>query len=62
MSGSPVSVSSQEEYMVEAITNKRVRNGRTEYEVKWQGYSDNEKTWEPIENLQTVMTFVLDYE
>lgn len=48
--------------MVEAITNKRVRNGRTEYEVKWQGYSDNEKTWEPIENLQTVMTFVLDYE
>ncbi|CAD8207263.1 unnamed protein product [Paramecium octaurelia] len=62
MSGSPVSVSSQEEYMVEAITNKRVKNGRTEYEVKWQGYSDNEKTWEPIENLQSVMTYVLDFE
>ncbi|CAD8210495.1 unnamed protein product [Paramecium octaurelia] len=62
MSASPVSVSSQEEYMVEAITNKRVKNGRTEYEVKWQGYSENEKTWEPIENLQSVMTYVLDFE
>ncbi|CAD8120309.1 unnamed protein product [Paramecium sonneborni] len=62
MSASPVSVSSQEEYMVEAITNKRIKNGRTEYEVKWQGYSDNEKTWEPIENLQSVMTYVLDFE
>ncbi|CAD8197922.1 unnamed protein product [Paramecium octaurelia] len=62
MSTSPLSASSQEEYMVEAITNKRFKNGRAEYEIKWQGYSDNEKTWEPIENLQSVMTYVLEFE
>ncbi|CAD8113220.1 unnamed protein product [Paramecium primaurelia] len=57
-----MSVSSQEQYMVETITNKRFKNGRVEYEIKWQGYSENEKTWKPIENQLSVMIYMLDFE
>jgi hypothetical protein len=40
-----------EEYEVEHILDKRVRQGKTEYLVKWKGYENNENTWEPTEHL-----------
>ena len=40
-----------EEYVVEKIVDKRTRNGRQEYLLKWKGYSSAENTWEPKENV-----------
>lgn len=41
----------EEEYTVEKILDKRIRGGKTEYLIKWEGYPDSENTWEPDDNL-----------
>merc|ERR1711997_1391263 len=41
-------------FAAEAITKKRLRKGRTEYLVKWKGWSPKYNTWEPEENILDV--------
>ncbi|XP_023647788.2 E3 SUMO-protein ligase CBX4 isoform X1 [Paramormyrops kingsleyae] len=38
-------------FAVESIEKKRTRKGRTEYLVKWRGWSPKHSTWEPEENI-----------
>ena len=38
-------------YEVEEIIGKKKIRGKYYYLVKWKGYSLNESTWEPLENL-----------
>jgi len=41
-------------FAAERITKKRLRKGKTEYLVKWKGWSPKYNTWEPEENILDV--------
>ncbi|CAA2974208.1 chromo domain LHP1-like [Olea europaea subsp. europaea] len=38
-------------YLIEAVRSKRIRKGQVQYLIKWQGWSEAENTWEPLDNL-----------
>ncbi|RWS14775.1 nucleolin-like protein [Dinothrombium tinctorium] len=41
-------------FAAECIIKKRIRKGKTEYLVKWKGWSTKYNTWEPEENILDV--------
>jgi hypothetical protein len=40
-----------EEYVVETILDKKIKDGKIWYYLAWKGYGPEENTWEPKENL-----------
>ena len=51
-----------QEYDVERILSKRVKNGCTEYHVKWAGYDEKDATWEPASFVEGSRELVEEYE
>lgn len=50
---SSVEDESEEEFKVERIIDKRkTKRGKMEYLIKWEGYPDEDNTWEPEENCE----------
>ncbi|CAF2207827.1 unnamed protein product [Rotaria magnacalcarata] len=39
-------------FEIERIVDKRYRNDRLEYLIKWRGYPDSQNTWEPSSNVE----------
>ena len=47
----PSDVLAPDEYIVDAIRDRRTRSGATQYLVKWRGYALSKSTWEPRNEL-----------
>uniref|UniRef100_A0A8C6VSM2 Chromo domain-containing protein n=1 Tax=Nothobranchius furzeri TaxID=105023 RepID=A0A8C6VSM2_NOTFU len=45
-------------FAAESIIKRRIRKGRSEYLVKWKGWSHKYSTWEPEENILDSRLFV----
>ncbi|KAJ2928010.1 hypothetical protein H1R20_g9081, partial [Candolleomyces eurysporus] len=48
----PVIVDNEREYEVEGIQDSRLFCGKLQYYVKWKGYPQEERTWEPEANVK----------
>ncbi|KAL1527010.1 hypothetical protein AB1Y20_015698 [Prymnesium parvum] len=57
-----VDVDGQPPYKVNFIKNVRFVKGARQYEVVWEGYQENDTTWEPIENLMGCAAEIREYE
>ena len=50
------------EYVVEGILDHRGSGRNRKYLVKWEGYHEDENTWEPISHLTNARDMVKEYE
>jgi len=57
-----VIIEGEEEYEIEKILNKRKFRGKNRYLVQWRGYTVEENTWEPRENLGNAQELVDRFE
>ena len=57
-----VEVASEKEYEVEKILDRQERKCKTNYLVKWKGYTAEKNIWEGLENLKNVMKKVEEFE
>ena len=49
-------------YTVEKITAVRWSGGARQWLVRWEGYGEQDDTWEPIEHLVGCATFIREFE
>jgi len=50
------------EYIVEKILDFKIENGIKKYFVKWQSYSYDQNTWEPVSNLTNCVNLIEEFE
>jgi len=50
MPQAPVEVEGKEEYIVEEILDSHLRCNKLEFLVKWEGYTNENNSWEPKDN------------
>ena len=54
----PELVNDELEYEVEEIQDSRLFRGKLQYLVKWKGYPQEERTWEPEKNVENSKALV----
>ena len=52
----------EQEWEVDSIIGKREVDGGVQYRVRWSGFSENDATWEPLENLDNAAGHIDAFE
>lgn len=52
----------EDEYIVEKILDRKKINGVIKYKIKWEGYDENDCTWEPRQNLENVNYLIEEFD
>ena len=51
----------EEEYEVDYVVDSQYKGKRLEYLVHWKGWSDTDRTWEPVSNLGNAAAAIRDF-
>ena len=51
----PHCIQKEKTYTVEKLLASRLADGKKEYLVRWEGYTEKHDSWEPIENLSNLV-------
>jgi hypothetical protein len=57
----PIIIDDEEHWKVDKVEGERIRQGRTEFLVRWEGYGDDDRSWEPLENLEYAQDSILEW-
>jgi len=57
----PIVVDDEEQWEVEKIEGERVKQGVTEFLIRWKGYGNDDRTWEPMEHLRNAQDSILEW-
>ena len=57
----PVVVNGQPEWIVESVENSRFYRNNLQFFVKWKGFTRENNSWEPAENLENAKRAVRDF-
>jgi len=57
----PVEVEGEEEYIVEEILDSHLRRNKLEFLVKWEGYTNENNSWEPEDNCRNVRNAIATF-
>ena len=52
-----IPLETEDEYQIDRVLTERRRYNRTSYLVSWVGYSEEEATWEPYQNVRKTKAF-----
>lgn len=50
------------QFEVESLLDRKEVEGVPRYRVRWKGYTPDDDTWEPLENLQAILPLVQAFE
>ena len=58
----PIDIEGEPEYIVEEILDSRLQWNKLEFLIKWEGYTDENNSWEPEDNCSdTIKDFYHQY-
>lgn len=57
-----VLIDDEEEWEIDKVLDKRVRQGETEYLIGWKDSPPYEHSWEPMEHLENAKDAIKDFE